>query len=60
MQVVQKTSIYTSWGEPFDQDDLKKVNDDLRVMFDDSVTFMVKESDDGFEVIILKESDGHN
>jgi len=56
MKTLQQTEIYNSWGDPFHPDDVKKMQEDIRKMFnyDEDINFIIEESDDGFSIKFIK------
>jgi NAD-dependent DNA ligase len=59
MKKVLSTEIYTSWGNPFDRDNVAAFQKDLREIFGNGVSFIVENDDDGFTIKILFDSEGN-
>lgn len=57
MKTIQSTELYAGWGDPFDKDDVKQFQEDLRNMFGEGVSVIVEESEDSFTIKVLKENE---
>ena len=57
MKTLKQTSIYTSWGDPFDKEEVEQINKDIKEMFGEDASFIIEQSDDGFEIKLLSENE---